>query len=219
MRGIMGKSTGRKDGGFVLVWALLLMVVLLILGISGIGTSVFESMMTANDALHKQAFYQADGGANVASMLIEENVSCPVGFAKNWDGGTHTMITPAVNQILVQTPILWSNPAFATPAAGVPSDANRDAFFFYNAADNAGTSILPTNLPRTNIKLGGVSVPLPGGPMEMAAGYEGKGKGLPGGGATINYDTFSQNINQRQTQSVVEILWQHIIGYEGMCKY
>jgi len=53
----------------------------------------------------------------------------------------------------------------------------------------------------------------------MGSGYEGRGKGLPGGGAAMNFDTFSQYINVRQSQSVVEIMWQHIIGFEGTCNY
>jgi hypothetical protein len=206
----MRKSAGRKDGGFVLVWALLLMVILLILGVSGIGTSIFESMMTANDALHKQSFFQADGGANTAAMLIEENINCPGGFSVG-------LIPPINSTVSVGTLSLYKNspptlPLLPTP----PSNANRDAFYFYNAADPGGTS---TTLPRTNIKTYGTPKVLPGGPMEMAAGYEGKGKGLPGGGATIDYDTFSQHLNVRQSQSIVRIMWQHLIGFEGTCKY
>ena len=221
----MGKSAGRKEGGFVLVWALLLMVVLLILGVSGIGTSVFESMMTANDALHKQSFFQADGGSNTAAMLIEENVSCPLGFTPTQ--GANALI---LGNVLVEgnvnvgtgTRDLYNNQktfVAATNRAGVPSEDPvsplfRDAYYFWDPADPNGNT-----LPRTNIKTGGTTDVLPGGPLEMGAGYEGRGKGLPGGGARIDFDTFSQYFNVRQSQGVVEIMWRHIIGFEGTCKY
>ena len=230
MRDIMGNLEERKDGGFVLVWALLLMVVLLILGVSGIGTSIFESEMTANDALHKQSFFQSDGGANVAAMLIEENVSCPGGFSnalilnnvkvnnlslyKNLQT-TDTGTQIANNRIgLLPIPAV---PVSDTPTGNGPSFAGnggRDAYYFYNTADATGNT-----LPRTNLKTYGITKVLPGGSMLMAAGYEGKGKGIPGGGATIDYDTFSQYFNVRQSQSIVEILWQHIVGFEGTCNY
>ena len=200
------------EGGFVLVWALLLMVVLLILGVSGIGTSIYESQMTANDALHKQSFYQADGGSNVAAQLIEENVSCPIGFT---DSGSNS--TTINGNVLVSSLNLYNN---TVPTGGIPTppvaNTNRDAFYFYSAADPTGTS---TTAVRTNIKVYGTPAAVPGGPLEMAAGYEGRGKGLPGGGGSINYDTYSQYMNVRQSQSVVYILWQHMVGYEGICNY
>jgi hypothetical protein len=210
MKDIMRKSIG-GNGGFVLVWALLLMVVLLILGVSGIGTSIFDSLMSANNALHKQSFYQADGGTNVAARLIEENVSCPGGF-------TATIASPTpraliLNNVMVEKLNFWSN---ASTATGAPSNTTRDAYFFYDAGDPLGTGAA---FQRTNIRAGGDATPLPGGPMQQSAGYEGKAKGLPGGGAATNYDTFAQYLNVRQSQSVVEIIWQHIIGFEGTCKY
>jgi hypothetical protein len=215
MRDITRKSTKRKEGGFVLVWALMLMVVLLILGISGIGTSVFESMMSANDALQKQSFFQADGGTNVASQLIEENVNCATGFTPTHSSPDYALIGD--NLDLLVNKVDPANPLYAnTPPAASPviSDTERDAYFFYNAADPNGTL-----RPRTNIRLGAVTVPLPGGPMQQGAGYEGKGKGLPGGGAGMDFDVYSQYINVRQSQSVVQIGWQHIVGFEGTCIY
>jgi hypothetical protein len=210
MKGLMRKPAGRNDGGFVLVWALLLMVVLLILGVSGIGTSVFESMMTANDALHKQSFFQADGGANVAAMLIEENISCPIGFTSNFTGATTAIPTSAAPLIVVEPAphlALYRN---TTPVPLI-TDANRDAYYFYNAADSGGTT-----LPHTNIKTGGTVVIIPGGPRNIGSGYE----GLPKNQASArNYDTYAQYFNNRQSQSIVQIMWQHVNGLEGTCNF
>ena len=209
MRGVMRRPAPRKDEGFVLIWALLLMVVLLMLGVSGIGTSIFESQMTANDALHKQSFFQADGGSGVAVMLIEENVSCPVGFTAN--NGSNTLILG--NVLVYKKPDPRKIDRYRNDAtqAGVPSEnpaspLYRDAYYFFGATD--GT--------RTNIKTGGTRIILAGGSRNMGSGYE----GLPKNQASAtNYDTYSQYLNVRQSQSIVEILWQHINGLEGTCNY
>jgi hypothetical protein len=213
MRGIMRRSARKDEGGFILIWALLLMVVLLILGVSGIGTSIFESLMTANDALHKQSFYQSDGGTQTAGMLIEENVSCPGGFRPS-KSSTTALIE---GNILVSSLSLWRNDGtISTSTAGhtgLPTDALRDAYYFYNAADPTGTT-----LQRTNIRAGGESTGAPGSSYIMGSGYEGgPGKSLAKGGGTINYDTYAKYINARSSQSTVEIIWQHVVGFEGTC--
>ena len=74
------------EQGFILVWALLLMVVVTLLGVSGISTSIFETKMAANEALHKQAFYQADGGTENSIALLKHNITCISGFTKSLDG-------------------------------------------------------------------------------------------------------------------------------------
>ena len=210
MRGIMRTSARRDEGGFILVWALLLMVVLLILGVSGIGTSIFESQMTVNDALHKQSFFQADGGANVAGVLIEENISCPIGFTANTAANT-AGIPSAANPLM----IVEASPHLAlyrnTQPVALVTDANRDAYYFYSAADPGGTL-----QPHTNIKTGGTTVILAGGSRNMGSGYEGGPKNQA---SAKDYDTYSQYINVRESQSIVEIVWQHINGLEGTCNY
>lgn len=201
-------TTGEE--GFVLVFTLLLLVVVTLLGVSSIDTSVFESQMSANDALYKQSFYQADGGANVAAIVIEENISCPKGFKAMgaYSGGAliegNVFIEPGSLN-------LWD----ITPTAAEPSDANRNAYFFYNAADPAGT-----DFPHTNITVGGVTSPAIGAGQTSNSGYSGSpGKSMAKGGANRQYDVFSQHIGNRQSESIVEIEWRHVIGLQGNCKY
>lgn len=206
----MERSAKSGEEGFILVFTLLLMVVVTLLGVSAIDTSVFESAMSVNDALYKQAFYQADGGANVSGVVIEENVSCATGFKGMVAYGGDALI--GGNVLIESTSLkLWDN---APSSAVQPTDLNRDAYFFYDAADLTGTQ-----LPRNNITTGGQTVIAQGAALQMAAGYEGRGKGMASGGGYINYDVFSQHIGNRQSESVVEIEWRHVIGFEGNCKY
>lgn len=204
----MEQSVKTGEEGFVLVFTLLLMVVVTLLGVSSINTSIFESQMAANDALYKMAFSEADGGANVAGVVIEENVSCPKGFTATETGGAALIDD---NVLIESTSLsLWD----ISPTAAQPSDANRNAYFFYDAADPTGTEP-----PHTNITVGGVTETAKGAALQMAAGYEGRGKGMAGGGGQITYDVFSQHIGERQSESIVEIVWRHVIGFEGNCKY
>ena len=206
----MKQLVNQREGGFVLVFTLLLLVVVTLLGVSAVDTSVFESAMTANDALYKRAFYQADGGANVAGVVIEENVSCPKGFQAMPAYSGDALL--GGNVLVESTSLrLWDNP---TSAAGRPSDTNRDGYFFYDPSDMNGI-----RHPRNNIRLGGKTVITPGSALQMAAGYEGRGKGMANGGAYITYDVFSQHIGDRLSESVVEIIWRHVIGFEGNCRY
>lgn len=206
----MKRSVDRGEEGFVLVFTLLLLVVVTLLGVSAVDTSIFESAMTVNDALYKRAFYQADGGTNVAGVVIEENVSCPKGFQAMPAYAGDALLG---GNVLVESTslMLWDNP---TTLAGRPSDTNRDAYFFYDPSDSNGS-----RNPRNNIRLGGETRIAPGSALQMAAGYEGRGKGMANGGAYITYNVFSQHIGDRLSESVVEIVWRHVIGFEGNCRY
>lgn len=205
----MEKTVIKGEEGFVLVFTLVLLVVVTLLGVSSIDTSIFESTMSANDALYKRAFYQADGGANVAAMLIEENISCPNGFTANATGGDALI----KGNVLVESTALrlWANPI---AAAVRPTDANRAAYFFYDATDNTGTV-----LPHTNITVGSTTGAGQGVSLIMAAGYEGPSKSIAQGGANSSFNVFSQHMGARQSESVVTIGWRHVVGLQGVCKY
>ena len=58
-----------------------------------------------------------------------------------------------------------------------------------------------------------------GGAIQMAAGYEGKGKGAPSGGAHILYDIYSEHLGRFNSKSMVLLQWRHVIGMEGSCLY
>ncbi len=68
--------TIKKNSGSVLVAALILLAILTVMGITGITTSSTEIRIAANDMRHKQVFYQADGGTQVAVELIEQSFGC-----------------------------------------------------------------------------------------------------------------------------------------------
>lgn len=204
----MQQSVKTGEEGFILVFTLLLLVVVTLLGVSSISTSVFESQMSVNDALYKRAFSEADGGANVAGILIEENISCPNGFTAT-NGSGDALI--AGNVLVESTGLkLWANPI---SAAVRPTDLNRAAYFYYDATDNG------TLLPHTNITVGSTTGAGTATSLISNAGYEGPAKNIAGGGANSTFDVFSQHIGNRQSESIVTIKWRHVIGLQGNCKY
>jgi hypothetical protein len=72
MRGIV-----RKDGGSVVVAALLILVLLTILGISAVSTSNFELNIAANGQLHQMAFFTAESGWHVMVDWLDDQYPLP----------------------------------------------------------------------------------------------------------------------------------------------
>jgi hypothetical protein len=183
-----------NSNGGVTIAALLILAVLTIIGISSISTSNIEVQIATNDKVHKMAFYAADGGTELGTELLELNIACPSGFSTD---------DYVVNNITVVDADFWMQAA--APVVAFPSDTERDVLI-NNAA---GTN--------TNLSIFGVTSLGIGGAIEMAAGYEGKGKGAAGGGVSLLYQIFSQHLGLADSESVVAIEWRHNIGTEGTC--
>ncbi|MFH1154341.1 MAG: pilus assembly PilX N-terminal domain-containing protein [Pseudomonadota bacterium] len=186
-----------NEQGSALVMALLLLVVLTILGISATTTSNIELKIASNDMLNKKAFYAADGGTEVGREMIEQNISCADGFQ---------------SQPLAIGPLVVEKKSFAyqedEPTGDYPSDAIRDLHF---PADDTK--------PHTNIVIFGNTKLSTGSAIQMAAGYEGKGKGSAWGGAEIIYDVHSRHQGRQNSRSDIMINYRHIIGHEGNCNF
>jgi hypothetical protein len=190
-----------NSNGGVTIAALLILAVLTIIGISSITTSNMEVQIATNDKVHKMAFYAADGGSELGTELLELNIACPSGFASD-NLGPNTVITAVDRDFWMQS----AEPVVIPPAT-YPSDTERDVLI--NTA--AGTN--------TNLSIFGETAFGVGGAIQMAAGYEGKGKGAAGGGVSLLYEIHSQHMGFANSESVVAIHWRHNIGSEGTCEY
>ena len=97
--------------------------------------------------------------------------------------------------------------------AFIPSIDSSDADFYYppNYGDETD--------PHINIKVGGATRFSKGSAIQMAAGYEGLGKGAASGGASIIYDVFSQSIGLNNTSSTHFMQWVHLIKPSPGCYY
>ncbi len=187
-----------NQSGSVLVVALMILVLLTVIGITASTTTNIEIQVANNEKLYKTAFYAADGGAEAAHELLEQNIACPDGFSG------YTVGNMGINDGCLG---FWKN---ELDDSQVPSDNQRDAFF---PDDYTGSQ------PHTNLTFNGVTGLEEGASILMAVGYEGKGKGMAGHGAYIIYDIYSQHKGRGNSESTIMIGWKHMIGQEGECKY
>jgi len=182
-----------NSDGAVTIAALVILAVLTILGISSISTSNMEVQIATNDKVHKMSFYEADGGAELGTELLELNIACASGFAND---------NLVINNVTVVDKDFWMQ-----NAAPDVSDTDRDVLI-----NRAGGT-------HTNLAIFGATSLGIGGAIEMSAGYEGKGKGAAGGGVALLYQISSQHLGLANSESIVAIEWRHNIGSEGTCMY
>jgi Tfp pilus assembly protein PilX len=183
----------RNQRGNALVIALLMLACLTLLGIASLMTSTVELQVSGSDRIAKTAFYAADGGTEMASELLEQNIE-----ERSWSDPTDR------GDVRVTNGDFCLNRESDT-ADPMPSDTNRDAYYPKDAVGYA---------PHTNIKVRGRSALSTGSAIQLAAGYEGRGRGAGAGGAWIIYDVRAQyldNRGNRNTQAKVNLGWRHVM--------
>jgi len=192
------------EDGFVLVFTLLLMVVLMLLGTSAIDTAVFESEMSVNDALYKQAFYEADGGTEVGLKLTYDNAICV-----QVNGGFNTNSGPpgtrTINGIIVNDLDFSSVQSLASTDV---SDTNRAAVYYTDG-------VLNDTSPHTNLLFNGKVAYSPGSGLQMISGYEGLGASSAAGGSHMKFTIYSRHQGSRESDSLVTLGWRlstHILN-------
>lgn len=207
-----GKEGVRGEQGFVLITALLIMLVLTIIGIAVTTNTSIELQVAGNDKVHKKTFYEAEAGAMLGVEVLEQNLNCATGFSGQL----------LENKVFVQDVLLYRN----TP---LPDDGTRsicsmdttDPNYFYEADaihpwDGNG---VPPSQELGLLYVGGRTELLAGGSLQMAAGYEGKGKSAAQGGVAKVYDIYSRFDGLVKSQSIVVLGWRHVVGSEGTCNY
>ena len=189
----MKQKTVHGQEGFVIVWSLLIIVVLTLLGTYGISTSIFESKMAANSALHKQAFYQADGGTEVGLDMLRQNINCISGFKAtsfpadaSGNGGIY--LIPGKENF-------WVN-NFIPAGIGAASDNDvlNERDFYY--PPTAGQ-------PHTNVRINGLTEKNLGSAQIGLGGYESLGTNIAQGGAGLVYQINAQYAGRRNTESAI----------------
>ena len=184
-----------NQNGSAMVIALIIMALLTIIGHLATRSTRLELQTATNDLRHKQAFYTADGMTEMAAELLEQNVACSTGFTTLQRGGL----------IEVLDNDFWKNNLVANR---IPSDADRDVRIPLGNDDTQ---------PHTNIVYGGSTGFGTGSALQIAAGYEGKGKSTAGGGAFMTFDQMVQHRGNFNAEACVTTQWRHVIGTEGTC--
>jgi len=189
------KQFGNEDG-FVLVISLLILLILVIIGVAATTNTSIELQIAGNEKVHKQTFYQADGGAEMGIRLTYENAMCinMGGFAASPPG-----------QFQVMTLDFASPGGYPPPS---PSDIVRDVFFDPSQAfDNVA--------PHTNLTVGGVTVLSEGSGSAQVSAYEGLGQSSAAGGTHVLYLINSQHRGAVNSESNIGLGWRlssHLIN-------
>ena len=209
-----------NDQGFVLVTALLILVILTIIGIVATTNTSIELQIAGNDKVHHKTFYEAEGGAMLGAEVLEQAFNCSTGFTKTStigaidvrdlpDPPNSTIRVYARSKAGIPDLILWNNDP--PPVADIGDITKADiAYPIANISNGVETGY---------IYLGGETTMIPGGALQMAAGYEGKGKSAGQGGVAKNFDIFSQFKGLADSESIILFGWRHLVGSEGTCIY
>ena len=183
-----GFYIGSNEKGSTLLLSILILLLLTVIGIAATNTSTIEILISGNDKWHKMAFHQADGGTEVGIELVEQNL--------NLFGFDATELAN-LGDVNATNPNLYMN-----EIPSMPSDGNRDAYLPRNYGGNG---------PHTNLTIYGNTELSTGSAIQMAAGYEGIGKGAAGGGGRIVYDIWSQHIGVANSEAIILLQWIHVI--------
>lgn len=191
--------------GSIINLALMMLLLLSLIAISMSKISTTDVKIAGNERLHGTAFYQADGGTQIGAEILEQNINCSAqGFLKD-AGETYRDI----GDVRVRHPDFWKNSRASL--AGVSSDDDDTHRSFYYPKDGS--------TPQTNVLAGGDTKCKAGNAIQMVAGYEGKGFAAASGGSYIDYDLYSQHLGARNSEVIININWNHIIGLEDECIY
>ena len=218
------KTVGEE--GFILVVTMLILVVLSIIGLSATSLTRTELQIAGNDRIHKETFYQADGGTELGIRLVYDNAICSrtsSGFTENYNSGNDTLIGDRV----VVTDNTFAENTAATVTSIDPTDASRQIAYYPDIDLTAGGAGLFTTYdtePHTNIQMRGRTKRLAGSGLQMVSGYEGLGASSVGGGTSKEYTIGSRHLGMRNSASLVQVRWQistHIINNASTldCKY
>lgn len=210
----MGAESPRikNECGSVIVVVMLILVIITILGIAATNTSNIEEIIAGNEKLYKSTFYAAEGATEIAVELLEQNICCPTGF----HGDLPINMGDSVDiDVKVAVRDFWMNEI--EPQDPYPCDASPSDLSYQPRHDMRVSSL--DKAGNTNIKAFGNTVYSTGSAIQMAAGYEGTGKGAGQGGGHIIYDIYAQHEGIRNSKTRMLIQWRHVIGQEGECIY
>jgi len=192
----------KSQNGSAMVMTLFILSILTMVGLLAAKSSTTEMRMAANEMHRKQAFYAAEGVAELVSEIIEENIACPNGFTEHSQRG---------GLVQVVTPDFWKN----GPQPGVlPTDSDENGLPVRDMRIPIGNQ---DDKPHANVLVSGFRSFSSGNALHTAAGYEGAGRSLANLGAQIVYDQIVQHTGRFNTEAIVKIQWRHAVGSEGIC--
>jgi hypothetical protein len=219
-------QTVKAEDGFVLILAMVMLLILTMLGTFATKNTLMELQISGNDKVAKQTFYQTDGGGEAGIQLVEENLSCPLGFTAYGTVNNQPDTFFSIGGVDVFDG-RFAYRKLPTEVAGAGAGAQMTDWSFSSDAVRSlripATPVLPANrndvAAHTNIALFTVAGYATGTSLQMAAGYEGKGHGAATGGGVRTARIVSSHLGANNSRARVLVNWTHVIGQEGSCLY
>jgi hypothetical protein len=208
--------------GSVINVALLILVLIFLIGIGLHKISTTDIKIATNIKTATTTFYETEAGLEAVSELLEQNIACPTGFEDDDGDGLATEWEEIEGTYMVTNTKFWRNEQDDT---GIPEGnpdpdspaAIDDDIIAYMPADYEGDQ--EPDRPHTNFSVGGDTRFSTGSAIQMAAGYEGLGKGAGAGGANIIYNIFAMRYGEDGSEALHMIQWIHKLGLGGTCQY
>lgn len=211
--------------GSVINVALLILILIFLVGIGLNKISTTDIKIASNMKTDATTFYEAEAALDAASELVEQNVACPLGFSDVTTGLPARWVN-IEGAFIVTDRDFWSNTrGEAGDPLGFPDLATALIDPTYDPADNNIHAYFPPSydgsedMPHTNLSIGGNTRFARGSAIQMAAGYEGLGKGSAAGGANIIYDIYAMRYGEHGSEALHTVQWIHLLGMGGSCQY
>jgi hypothetical protein len=203
--------------GSVINVALLILILIFLIGIGLSKMSTTDIKIANNIKQDMTTFYETDASLEAAAELIEQNLGCITGFPDIGSDGFEII----GGQFYVNNLRFGHNQRKRGVRPGVDptvldADGNLIVDFFYPPVNPATMEL---DEPHTNISVGGASRFSKGSAIQMAAGYEGLGKGAGSGGGSIIFDVYAERIGINNTSSTHFMQWVHLIKPSPGCNF
>ncbi len=192
---MLKKCRTNNENGMALVTCLLIMMALTMIGIGITTDSTIEIKIGGNFKDKAVSFQNADTGTASAPEIIEDNLDKP------------RSISPYTYSNNGVTPVITVNQATFSTIDETPDYNNPDITIEVpkiTVADAVNKQKI-----ETKIYISKVTQLAAGSAIQMAAGYEGKGKSAASGGAHAYYRCQSKD-KQGGTTSNTEIYYRHV---------
>jgi hypothetical protein len=218
------KNITKNEDGFVLVASLLILLILVIIGIAATNTTTIEVQIAGNEKVHKETFYRAEGSVALGVEVLEQNLYCPSGFASTGMDDVGVSVADLEGDVRVYERhanelALYQNPPHAEADIGDLTKMDISFTFPIDPAvnlddlDSAGTE------RASYVYIGGQTEMAAGSSLQMAAGYEGKGKSAAGGGVVKLYEVTALHKGRVNSESIIQLGWRFPVGWTGGCNY
>lgn len=180
----------RNEQGSMLIVVVLVLMVVTVIGILATRSALIEQQVATNDKVHKMTWHATDAVTDgLMPELIEQNIA-QRGFGSQ---------TPPITYGNSTNLGIYTSEFYLNETCAVPSETNRDVEMAGLSQTTIGVSVF------------GVTSLSPGNAIQLPEGYHGRGKGLAGGGAQLQFVIRGLGRGADNSQSRVSSGWRHVI--------